>query len=264
MNKLLLISLWALATSSFTGDLNNHKIAAPKEIKQTKVEVELTKDPVRELYDEMHLAGTIKWEAFEEAMQGYNQLNPKNKNIITIIDFTLPSTEKRMYVLDLKGKKMLYHSLVSHGRNSGEKFATSFSNKHGSFQSSLGFYFAEETYMGGNGYSLRLDGLEKGINDQARPRAVVVHGADYASANVIKSTGRLGRSYGCPALPREVTKPIINTIKGGSLMYIYAGNKQYLASTKMIKKGPVLTDNKTLIATQHDEVETGSGKATLN
>ena len=261
MNKLLLISLWAIATSSFTGDLNNtQQLKAPHEITQTKVEI--VKDPVEELYDEMKLQGIIKWEAFEQAMQGYNHLSPKNKSIMTIIDFTLPSTDKRMYVLDMKAKKLLYHNIVSHGRNSGEKFATAFSNKHGSFQSSLGFYYAQETYFGGNGYSLRLDGLEKGINDQARPRAIVVHGADYCSTDIIKSTGRLGRSYGCPALPRELTKPIINTLKGGTLMYIYAGNKDYLASTKVVKKHP-LESPSTLIATQHEE-ETGKSKTVLN
>jgi len=261
MNKLLLISLWAIATSTIAGDLNNtQQINAPKEIIHSKLELE--KDPVKELYDEMKLQGIIKWDAFEQAMQGYNQLNPKNRNIVTIIDFTLPSTEKRMYVLDMKAKKLLYHNIVSHGRNSGEKFATAFSNKHGSFQSSLGFYYAEETYFGGNGFSLRLDGLEKGINDQARPRAIVVHGADYCSTDMIKSTGRLGRSYGCPALPRELAKPIINTIKGGSLMYIYAGNKDYLASTKVVKKNPLSPSN-ILIATQHDE-ETTKSNTVLN
>ncbi len=261
MDKILLISLWAIATSSISGDLNNtQQLNALKEINQTKEEI--VKDPVKELYDEMHLAGTIKWDAFEKAMQGYNHLNPKNKNIITIIDFTLPSTQKRMYVLDIKAKKLLFHSVVSHGRNSGEKFATAFSNKHGSFQSSLGFYYASETYFGGNGFSLRLDGLEKGINDQARPRAIVVHGADYCSADIIKSTGRLGRSYGCPALPRELAKPIINTIKGGSLMFIYADNKDYLAATKVIKSNP-LSPSATLIATQHDDQDAKS-KTVLN
>ena len=261
MNKLLLISLWAIATSTMTGDLNNtQQVKAPIEIKQT--EQELVKDPVKELYDEMKLQGTIKWEAFEQAMQGYNQLSPKNRNIMTIIDFTLPSTDKRMYVLDMKAKKLLYHSVVSHGRNSGENYATSFSNRNGSFQSSLGFYYASETYFGGNGYSLRLDGLEKGINDQARPRAIVVHGADYCSTDIIKSTGRLGRSYGCPALPRELAKPIINTIKGGSLMFIYAGNKEYIANTKFVKKSPLMPSN-TLIAT-HEAEESIKGKTVLN
>ena len=111
-------------------------------------------------------------------------------------------------------KKMLYSSVVSHGKNSGENYATSFSNEVGSYKSSLGFYLTGNTYQGRNGYSLLLDGLEKGINDRARERAIVVHGAAYANPSVCKS-GRLGRSFGCPALPQALTKPIINTIKGG-------------------------------------------------
>src|SRR5690606_6137466 len=107
--------------------------------------------------------------------------------------------------------------------------------RHGSYQSSLGFYLTEKTYFGANGYSLRLDGLEKGINDQARPRAVVIHGADYCSQEIINSTGRLGRSYGCPALPRDINEEVINTIKNGTLLYIYADNKEYMASSQFIK-----------------------------
>ncbi|WP_159638663.1 murein L,D-transpeptidase catalytic domain family protein [Sphingobacterium composti Ten et al. 2007 non Yoo et al. 2007] len=188
------------------------------------------------LYDEIGLEGKLKFEAFEKAMIGYENLDFKNKDIITVIDFTLPSTEKRMHVIDIKNKKVLYNTIVSHGRNSGEKYATAFSNRHGSFQSSLGFYTTENTYMGGNGYSLVLNGLEKGINDQAKPRAVVIHGADYCSQSVINSTGRLGRSYGCPALPRELNKPIINTIKNGTMVFIYAEDPTYLASSKILKK----------------------------
>jgi len=154
-----------------------------------------------------------------------------------------------MVVIDMENYKVLYHTIVSHGRNSGEKFATSFSNRHGSFQSSLGFYLTENTYQGGNGYSLRLDGLEKGINDQAKARAVVIHGADYCSEEVIRSTGRLGRSYGCPALPRKLTKPIINTIKEGSLLYIYANNAQYITKTKVLNN-----QSRTLLA-QHNDLE---------
>lgn len=195
---------------------------------------------VRYLYDSLDLAPILKYEAFEHAMLGYNTLSAQNKDIFTIIDFSLPSTEKRMYVLDMKNKKLLYHSLVSHGRNSGQKFATSFSNKHGSYQSSLGFYLTENTYQGGNGYSLVLNGLEKGINDQAKARAVVIHGANYCSEELIAATGRLGRSYGCPALPRELTRPIIDNIKNGTLLYIHAENESYLASSKIINRSETL------------------------
>ena len=128
----------------------------------------------------------------------------------------------------------MYWTLLAHGRNSGENFATSFSNRSGSYQSSLGFFRTAETYNGGNGYSLRLDGLEKGINDKARPRAVVIHGADYCSEDFIRSTGRLGRSFGCPALPQELNKPIINTIKDGSLLFIYADKPEYYSLSKVL------------------------------
>ncbi len=143
------------------------------------------------------------------------------------------STEKRLFVFDMEQKKMLYSSVVSHGKNSGENYATSFSNEVGSYKSSLGFYLTGNTYQGRNGYSLLLDGLEKGINDRARERAIVVHGAAYANPSVCKS-GRLGRSFGCPALPQALTKPIINTIKGGSVLFIYANNKEYMAKSSIL------------------------------
>lgn len=200
------------------------------------------------LYDEIGLEGKLKFEAFDKAMIGYENLNFKNKDIITVIDFTLPSTEKRMFVIDMKNKKVLFHTIVSHGRNSGEKYATAFSNRHGSYQSSLGFYTTENTYQGGNGYSLVLNGLEKGINDQAKARAVVIHGADYCSQAVIRATGRLGRSYGCPALPRELNKPIINTIKNGSMVFIYAEDPSYMASSQILKKS-----HSTLLAQHNTE-----------
>ena len=186
------------------------------------------------IYEQMNLKGLIDFNAFEAAYLGYKKLNNNKNNLLTIIDFNLPSTEKRMYVLDLSKKEVLYVTHVAHGRNSGGNYATSFSNKNGSYQSSLGFYRTAETYNGGNGYSLRLDGLEEGINDLARPRAVVIHGADYCNENFIKSTGRLGRSFGCPALPQELNKPIINTIKDGSLIFIYADKPEYYAMTKVL------------------------------
>lgn len=197
-----------------------------------------------DLYNDFGLHNTIRFEAFEQAMQGLEKVTVKNKNIISIIDFIFPSTDKRMVVLDLENQQVLFHTIVSHGRNSGEKYATYFSNKHGSYQSSLGFYLTENTYFGGNGYSLRLEGLEKGINDQAKPRAVVIHGADYCSQEIINSTGRLGRSYGCPALPREINKAVIDNIKNGTLLYIYANDKEYMATSKFVNpKESYLAEN---------------------
>lgn len=229
MRNLLFIMLTAVLTSAAT-----NKVEEPA-VNISVSKVSSSKSAAATLYDSMNLKSILNYKAFEQAFEGYKNLNANNKDILTIIDFSLPSTAKRMYVLDLKNKKLIYHNIVSHGKNSGENYANSFSNRHGSFQSSLGFYLTQNTYQGGNGYSLVLEGLEKGINDQAKPRAVVIHGADYCSVSVIKATGRLGRSYGCPALPRELAKPIINTIKNGSLLYIYADNEAYLAKTNLLK-----------------------------
>jgi hypothetical protein len=188
-------------------------------------------DDCYSLYSEMKLDNIINYAVFEKAINGYKKIELKNKDIITLIDFSKPSTEERLYVLDLKQKKLLYKSLVSHGRNSGENYATSFSNENGSYKSSLGFYVTENTYNGKNGYSLILNGLEKGINDKAKERAIVIHGAAYSNPSVIASGGRLGRSLGCPALPQKISKSIINTIKDGTMLYIYANDKKYLAQS---------------------------------
>ena len=228
--RILLILIITFLFTSF----NNSTLTEKRDLATFTESTVTPKSDYLDLYNSFGLSETIQFKAFEQAIQGWEKIKTKNKNIITIIDFTLPSTQKRMVVLDLVKKQVLFHTIVSHGRNSGEKYATSFSNKHGSYQSSLGFYLTENTYMGGNGFSLRLDGLEKGINDQAKARAVVIHGADYCSEEVIKSTGRLGRSYGCPALPREINEDVINTIKNGTLLYIYADNQEYMASSKYI------------------------------
>ncbi|WP_081939509.1 murein L,D-transpeptidase catalytic domain family protein [Sphingobacterium deserti] len=249
MRSLFFVMLTGLFVSYIPATLSED--FKPNSIKTISEKPEESKSISQLLYDKMNLAQVLKFEAFDQALQGYNILHPRKTNILTVIDFTLPSTDKRMVVLDMEKEKVLFHTIVSHGKNSGEKYAKSFSNKHGSYQSSLGFYETQNTYQGGNGYSLVLNGLERGINDQAKARAVVIHGADYCSESVIKSTGRLGRSYGCPALPRALTKPIINAIKDGSLLYIYAENKEYMAATKVltpVAKGGMLA--------QHDEVKT--------
>ena len=196
----------------------------------------------RALYHEIALAGTIDYAVFERAIAGYNRMGGHDKDILTVIDFTKPSTEKRLFVIDLKLKKILFISYVAHGRNSGEKYATSFSNREGSFKSSLGFYKTENTYYGKNGYSLVLDGLERGINDKAKERAIVMHGAAYADPSTIRSCGRLGRSLGCPALPLAVSKKIIDTIKGGTLLYIHGDDKTYASLSTFIKQDEAQKD----------------------
>ena len=171
--------------------------------------------------------------ALASAMRGYQQLsNGLNKPVLTVIDFTLPSTQRRLWIIDMQAQKILLHTVVAHGRNSGLLHAEQFSNRPESYQSSLGFFKTSETYQGKHGYSLRLDGLEKGINDQARNRAIVLHGADYAKEEFLKSAGRLGRSLGCPAVPTELAPSIIQLIKNGTLLFVYGRDPDYLKTTK--------------------------------
>ncbi len=174
----------------------------------------------RRLYHELNLKDVVGFPAFEEALKGFRQFE-QERAILTLIDFTKPSTEQRLCVIDLQEQQTLFKSHVSHGRNSGGNYAVSFSNQPQSFKSSLGFFRTGDTYYGKNGYSLILEGLEKGKNDKAKERAIVMHGAKYADPAVIKKQGRLGRSLGCPALPPAVSREIINTIKQGTLLYIY-------------------------------------------
>ena len=143
------------------------------------------------------------------------------QGMLTIIDYTLPSTEPRLWVVDLLKGQVLYRELVAHGRESGDNIAKKFSNKSGSFMSSLGLFVTDESYMGQNGYSMRLRGLEKGVNDHAYDRAIVMHGADYVDEGVAQALGRLGRSLGCPAVRLDIAASLIDTIKDGTVMFAY-------------------------------------------
>lgn len=168
-----------------------------------------------------------KLESFQKAMLGFYEMKKKGifkKDILTLIDFSLSSNEKRLWVIDLSTNTIVFNSLVSHGRNTGDEFAKRFSNSSASFKSSLGFYSTGEVYNGKHGKSLKLDGLEKGINGNARNRGIVIHAADYVSDFFIKAHNRLGRSQGCPTLPTEFTEKIINKIKDKSCLYIYYPN----------------------------------------
>jgi len=177
-------------------------------------------------------------ESFKVAFKGYYRLKEEGKikkDILTIIDFTKSSTERRMWVINMDTQEVLFQTVVSHGRNSGKEFATNFSNAPESYKSSLGFYATAETYNGQHGLSLRLDGLEKGINNNARARDIVIHAADYANENMGKNQGYLGRSLGCPALPNEVAHKIIHLIKDESCLFIFhADKKDYLAKSELL------------------------------
>ena len=181
---------------------------------------------ISSLYDELQLASCgLKCEVFQSALAGYQELLKNNKlpktSILSIADLSQSSNNKRLYIINLESKKLVMNTYVAHGRNSGEEFATAFSNKAESYQSSLGFYITGETYKGKHGLSLALKGQEQGINDNAESRAIVIHGASYVSEDFIKKYGRLGRSQGCPAVSEELSEPLINMIKEGSCFFMY-------------------------------------------
>lgn len=179
----------------------------------------------------------INNEAIRLAVKGYEKLKELgrigNMRYLTIADFSKPSNEERLFVIDMLLEQIVIKTLVAHGRNSGTLFANSFSNKNESHQSSLGFYVTGNIYKGKHGASLELNGVEEGINDHAKNRAIVIHGANYVSNEFIKQQGYIGRSLGCPAVPNNKILEIINTIQGASCMFIYAPNKTYLSNSSL-------------------------------
>jgi hypothetical protein len=169
-------------------------------------------------------------------------LKAKNRGIVanpylTIIDYSKPSTERRLWVVDMRSNKVLFNTWVTHGKNSGDVMATSFSNEPGSLKSSIGVFLTKDPYTGGNGYSLRLVGLEQGINDNALRRSIVVHGAWYADPNVIKTYGQIGRSWGCPAVSPGMIRPLINAIKDNSLVVVYYPDRNWLTHSSFLATG---------------------------
>lgn len=175
----------------------------------------------------------------KKALVGYQKLLKKgeltNNEIITIVDLSLPSTEKRLWIMDLVTGEVLYHTWVAHGKKSGELMAESFSNVAGSWASSPGFYVTGDMYIGKNGWSLYLDGKEPGINDNARSRAVVMHAAAYANPSFIQRHGRLGRSQGCPAIPEENAVEIMQKIAQRSCLYVHTDQHSYLSTSTFLK-----------------------------
>lgn len=179
-------------------------------------------------------------DVFFKALTGFENLKKaglldQDSHLLTVCDFSMSSNTKRLWVIDMNERKVLFNSLVAHGKNTGEEFATNFSNTESSLQSSLGFYITDATYDGENGYSLRLLGMDKGFNDAAYRRAIVMHGADYVSEDFAAMHKRIGRSWGCPAVPRDLTQPIINTIKGRNLLFIYYPDQNYLSRSEWLK-----------------------------
>lgn len=190
------------------------------------------------LYDSLQLNKIgLKKEALLYAYKGQQSLAKKgrlsNPNILTVCDFSQSSDNKRMYIIDVKNFKVLLNTFVAHGKNSGLSYAQKFSNKPSSLQSSLGFYVTKSTYYGEHGLSLRLAGLDKGYNDKAEARAIVVHGAGYIGEEWL-SSAYMGRSFGCPAVPQNISSKVINLIKDGTCLFIYYPSKRYLHGSKIL------------------------------
>jgi hypothetical protein len=193
-----------------------------------------------EEYDILHLDSVgLSMQAFTTAVQGYENLLEKGlldkTGLLTIIDFSQSSKNKRLYVLDLLSNRILFNTYVAHGRRSGLEYARAFSNRAHSNKSSIGFYVTGHTYNGGEGYSLRLQGLDRGFNDKALSRDIVLHGSWYVNEQFLNSNGFLGRSLGCPAVPMEEHEQIIDNIKDGSCLFIYFPDKNYLHHSTVLK-----------------------------
>jgi len=158
----------------------------------------------------------------------------KDPGTLTVIDYSKPSSERRLWVYDLRSRELLFEELVAHGQGSGANMAREFSNENETHRTSLGLFKTADTYVGKNGYSLRLDGLDRGVNDNARDRAIVMHGAPYVSEAFVKATGRLGRSWGCPAVSELVARKMIDTVKGGGLVFSYYPDAEWLKTSKFL------------------------------
>ncbi len=233
------VLIFSFAFSS-TDEINYSNKAETASELSVEIKTEKTfKEKVADLYETFSLnnATMPNLPVFEKAMNGYSKLDEAGKvsnPLLTIVDFDLSSKKKRMWILNMDTQQVIFNTFVAHGKNTGVEFAKNFSNTVNSHQSSLGFYVTGETYYGKNGLSLFIDGMEKGFNSNARKRYVVIHGADYAEPEFINRVGRLGRSYGCPAVPNKIAKNLINTIKGKSVVYIHKNNKNYQSKSEYL------------------------------
>ncbi|MEQ9188131.1 MAG: murein L,D-transpeptidase catalytic domain family protein [Cryomorphaceae bacterium] len=206
-----------------------------------KLAAQRSSEVLRVLYSDLFQGEDVKpsFQVFSHAIHGMDELEREGKcatPILTIVDFTKPSTAKRLWVIDVNGQEMRYNTLVAHGKNSGGNVAKVFSNRPQSYMSSLGFYVTGSTYHGKHGLSLYLNGQELGINDKAKERAIVMHGADYVSQSFIKKVGRLGRSHGCPAVPMHVHKELIEALADGTCLFVWYPDVNYLKRSRLLDK----------------------------
>ncbi|MGP1479776.1 MAG: murein L,D-transpeptidase catalytic domain family protein [Capnocytophaga sp.] len=234
MNKRYLFLVLLLALSSFLYFANAQKLTKERQLALKKAELN-----IKDLYNELNAAQyNLSFTAFRYAYIGYQSMRKQrklnDKDLFSIIDFTKDCNTKRFYTIDLEKMKILYYTYVAHGKKSGERIPTSFSDVVESNKSSIGFYITGDTYNGSNGYSLMLHGDEKGYNSNLAKRSVVIHTADYANENYIARNGRMGRSLGCPVLPENIYKQVINTIKEKTMIFAYYNDAKYLKTSKYL------------------------------
>lgn len=212
---------------------------ARNEAAAKKAEMRMIIATANSIYEEMDLEDSgLSRKAFEYAWTGYYKLKKKGllrrSNILSICDFSQSSSNQRLYVIDVRNRRLLYRTFVAHGINSGEEYATSFSNQMESCKSSLGFFVTTSVYTGVNGVSLRINGVDRGFNDNALKRAIVIHGAGYVSKRILNKYGVMGTTFGCPAIPTEMTTQIIPVVKNGSCWFIYYPSKKYLSQSTVL------------------------------
>ena len=243
MNKryLFLVLIFILSTFLY---FSNAQTGLSKERQLALKKAELN---IKELYNELNAAQyDLSFTAFRYAYIGYQTMKKQhrlnNKELFSIIDFTKDCNSKRFYTIDLEKMKIVYYTYVAHGKKSGERMATSFSDAVESNKSSIGFYITGNTYNGGNGYSLILHGDEKGYNSNLAKRSVVVHAADYANEDYIARNGRMGRSLGCPALPENIYKQVIETIRERTMIFAYYNDAKYLKTSKYLNVLKLIED----------------------
>lgn len=232
----LFISLQALKVHSYEREIVIDSIRSKEYVSLALKKMETS---IRDIYDEIGAEQyDLNFEAFRYAYIGYqslrNQQRLNDKEIFSIIDFSKDCNTKRFYTVDLENKQIIYHTYVAHGKKSGDKLPTSFSDVKESNKSSIGFYITGNTYQGSNGFSLQLHGDEKGYNSNIATRGVVIHTADYASEDYIRRNGRMGRSLGCPVLPKDIYKKVIETIKEKTMIFAYYNNPKYLSSSEYL------------------------------
>jgi hypothetical protein len=229
MNKRVLLSLFTILSTSFNSVKNDRSVTDDKNSFSISYRYDL--------YQKIQ-SNDLSFEVFDYALAGFTKLQEEkmlnNDTLLTIIDYSKPSSKERLFIIDLKNCRIHIKTLVAHGQATGDLYSRYFSNRPQSHQSSLGFFITDKTYYGSQGYSLRLIGIEKDINDNAEKRAIVFHGADYVSYNYLHDYGRLGRSFGCPALPIEKNRKIIDLIKNKSCVFIYYPAKEYLDNSSLI------------------------------